>query len=184
MATELENMDVLRLSNNESNQVTRECLRIAMFKLMGKKPFEKISITELAKCAGVSRVAFYRNYESKEALVQDLCQSVYLELKASLQGDTYKNDRHQWYVNFFQTIKSYKQYYRIYLDARLRLAEGSVLETVTPSSSTQQYYEYIGREGAYVSILTDWFENGMQESPEEMADICTNIFFAEENRHA
>ena len=56
MQTELEKRDVLRLSNEETNLITRDCLRIAMIKLMGKKEFDKISITEITKLAGVVRL--------------------------------------------------------------------------------------------------------------------------------
>ena len=179
MKTELENMDILRLSNEESNKVTRECLRIAMFKLMGKEDFEQISITELTKCAGVSRVAFYRNYESKEALVEDICQKVFEELKASLTSERFLTDRRQWYRDFFNTIRSNSEYFRVYLKANLRLADEIVLESIYPSSSTDDRYINAAREGAFLNILTEWFKTGMQESDDEMAAICIKIFQAE-----
>ena len=176
MKTELENMEILRLSNEESNKVTRECLRIAMFKLMGKESFEKITITELTKCAGVSRVAFYRNYASKEELVEDLCQSVFSELKASLTSELFFTNRRQWYTNFFRTIRDYSEYFRIYLKANLRLTDEIVLESVFPSSAAEGHYANAAREGAFTNILTEWFQSDMKESPEEMALICENIF--------
>ena len=179
MKTELENMDILRLSNEESNRVTRECLRIAMFKLMGKEEFEKISITELTKCAGVSRVAFYRNYESKEALVEDICQSVFAELKTSLTGELFLTNRRQWYINFFQTIRNNSEYFRVYLKANLRLADEIVLESIYPSSTVEGRYSNAAREGAFISILTEWFQSDMKESDEEMAAICENTFYQE-----
>lgn len=176
MKTELENMEILRLSNEESNRVTKECLRIAMFKLMGREDFEKISITELTKCAGVSRVAFYRNYESKEALVEDICQSVFTELKTSLTSEIYANDRRQWYLSFFQTIRENSEYFRVYLKANLRLTDEIVLESIYPSSTAEGRYGNAAREGAFVSILTEWFQSGMKESDEDMADVCEKIF--------
>ena len=101
MKTELEKRDILRMSNEESNKITRECLRISMIKLMDKKDFEKISITEIAKNAGVSRTAFYRNYETREALVEDICQNLFAELKSSVSGERYRTDRKAWYTVFF-----------------------------------------------------------------------------------
>ncbi len=38
-----------RLSNNDSNSFTRECIHGAMIYLAQNKPFDKITITELAK---------------------------------------------------------------------------------------------------------------------------------------
>ena len=63
------------LSNKEANKVTRECLQTALIQLMSQKPFEKITITELVRRSGVSRTAFYRNYESKEEILNEVCRS-------------------------------------------------------------------------------------------------------------
>ena len=175
MKTELENMEILRLSNEESNKVTRECLRIAMFKLMNQEHFDKITITEIAKRAGVSRLAFYRNYDSKEALVADLCQSLFTELRKSLTSDQFRTDRKGWYRDFFETIRDNSEYFQIYLDANLKLADGLVLETVYPVSSVEDHYARAASEGAFLSVLTDWFKGGMRETPEKMADICEKV---------
>ena len=84
MQTELEKKDILRLSNEEANRITRECLRIALMKLMSEKDFSKITITELTSLAGVSRTAFYRNYNSKEEIIEETVNSVLTKMTASL----------------------------------------------------------------------------------------------------
>ena len=48
------------------NFVIKESLTEALFILMRNKPFEEITITEISKLAGVSRISFYRNFDSKE----------------------------------------------------------------------------------------------------------------------
>lgn len=175
MQTELERMEILRLSNEESNKITRECLRIAMIKLMDKNDFEKISITEITKYAGVSRTAFYRNYESKEALVEDICDRLFSQLKESVSGERYRNDRKGWYKVFFKTIKENSDYLRIFLNAGLQFQNMDILESAYPSDSAQGRYLNSAREGAFLRVLTDWFKNGMKESPDEMAKICEKI---------
>ena len=57
-------------SNKESNQITRESIETALLFLMEKKELSKISVSELVKKAGVSRNAFYRNYKSKEEILE------------------------------------------------------------------------------------------------------------------
>ena len=71
--TELKKRDILRMSNKESNRLTRECLQTALIYLMGQKPFDKISISEIVRRSGVSRTAFYRNYNSKEEVLNETC---------------------------------------------------------------------------------------------------------------
>ena len=61
-------LENLRKSNQESNLLTREAIETALLQLLEKKELAKISISELVKRAGVSRAAFYRNYDSKDKL--------------------------------------------------------------------------------------------------------------------
>jgi len=58
-------MDALRQSNAESNALTKESIETALLALMKEKNFSSITITDIAKKAGVSRLAYYRNYSSK-----------------------------------------------------------------------------------------------------------------------
>ena len=64
--TELQKKEILRMNNKESNQLTRECLQLALIHLMAEQPYEKITVSEIVRRAGVSRTAFYRNYTDKE----------------------------------------------------------------------------------------------------------------------
>ena len=78
---DMKSKDKLRLSNEESNQLTRECLCTALMKLMGDSALEEISINAIVDLAGVSRMAFYRNYGTKEALAEELCLKLAIELE-------------------------------------------------------------------------------------------------------
>ncbi|MBQ8616173.1 MAG: TetR/AcrR family transcriptional regulator [Oscillospiraceae bacterium] len=176
MRTELESKEILRLSNEESNKLTRECLRTAIFKLMEQKSFDKITITDIAKRAGVSRTAFYRNYATKEALVEDLCQRMLEELTASVKSELFRTNRRQWYQNFFQVIQENSVFFRAYVKANLRFSNGTVTELIHPSSTMQEHYRNVAGEGAFISILTEWFLTGMTQTPEEMGEICEALF--------
>ena len=58
--------EYLKLSNMESNKITKESIQVALISLMANKKLENITITEIVKKAGVSRTSFYRNYKDKE----------------------------------------------------------------------------------------------------------------------
>ena len=68
--TELEKRDVLRMSNKESNRLTRECLQTALITLMGQKSFDKITISELVRKSGVSRTTISALEQGKEKIVK------------------------------------------------------------------------------------------------------------------
>nr|OTP12893.1 hypothetical protein A5888_003474 [Enterococcus sp. 9E7_DIV0242] len=57
--------------NSYRNAITKESIFTALMILMEKKDFHKISITEVTSKAGVSRMAFYRNYEILEDVITD-----------------------------------------------------------------------------------------------------------------
>ena len=53
-------------SQDIRSELSRSWMCAALLQLMEEKPFNRISITEITKKAGVSRVTFYRHYTSKE----------------------------------------------------------------------------------------------------------------------
>lgn len=63
-------LENLTISNRESNRLTRESLEISLLQLLEKKELAKITISELVNRAGVSRASFYRNYNSKEEILE------------------------------------------------------------------------------------------------------------------
>ncbi|HHJ0036165.1 TPA: TetR/AcrR family transcriptional regulator, partial [Streptococcus pyogenes] len=62
--------------NKETRRIARESMEIALLNLLKTKPLGDITISELVTKAGVSRNAFYRNYTSKEAIIEQLLVGV------------------------------------------------------------------------------------------------------------
>ncbi len=175
MVEQNDKLNKLRLSNEESNKLTREALETAMILLLKDKDFDKISVSDIAKRAGVSRSAFYRNYENKEELVKCLCETIFNEIRKSIHKDSYKNDKVTWYTIFFTTIKNNSEYFQIYLETNLPIGDELVLNSIYPPTNSKDHYRNVAKEGAFLKILTDWFNNGMKETPSEMGQICNNI---------
>ena len=88
----LSNEELLKLSNDESKRITKESIITAVIILCAEKPFEKITVTEIVKKAGVSRTAFYRNYASKEDVLKELGTEVIGKLNDFFTGKLYNRD--------------------------------------------------------------------------------------------
>lgn len=56
-------------NSNLQDRITKESIFTALMIIMEKKDFKEISITEITKKAGVSRMAFYRNYNQMEDII-------------------------------------------------------------------------------------------------------------------
>ncbi|MBR6940531.1 MAG: TetR/AcrR family transcriptional regulator, partial [Clostridia bacterium] len=54
------------MNRSESNNLTRECITTALLIIIREKDYDEITITDITEKAGVSRMAYYRNYKSKD----------------------------------------------------------------------------------------------------------------------
>ena len=116
--TNINKNDVLKMSNAESNMFTKECIRTALLSLMAIKIFEQITVTEIIKKAGVSRGGFYRNYQSKEEVLQEICEDLFkYMLNFVTEHKFYENPR-QWYIDFFKNIAENQEGYRLLMNAK------------------------------------------------------------------
>lgn len=98
----------LTKANQEMNQLTRESIETALLFLMEKKDLKQISISELVKKAGVSRNAFYRNYKSKEEILELYYERTSSNLKKKwhdLQDKVQKDGVKQSFADFVQEQK-------------------------------------------------------------------------------
>lgn len=58
------------MSNEGRNAYVIEHINEALFGLLKEKSLNEISISEICETAGVGRMSFYRNYESKEDVIK------------------------------------------------------------------------------------------------------------------
>ena len=63
-------------TKNESNKLAKECIVTALIELMKVRDYASITITDLTRKAGVSRMAYYRNYTSKEDIISKFADEV------------------------------------------------------------------------------------------------------------
>lgn len=179
MKTELEKRDVLRMSNEESNRLTKECLSTALICLMGEKPFDKITITELVKRSGVSRTAFYRNYTRKEDILWEMNDAFMEVLVRSFAALRDHKDSYQWYYDFFRQIYENADEMRLILQANLPIeplfSPDFIIKRLSLSLDRSQYYHFLAWQGAFSTVLINWFREGMKEDTAYMAKLCTHL---------
>ena len=175
LQTELAKRDVLRRKNQESNELTRECIDMALMYLMSEKPFESISISEITKRAGVSRTAFYRNYTSKEDVIREIGKYVIDQLVSILDNIKTAGDVHDRLVEFFEKIKEHKEQVELLVkgDVSLKLLfpNAHIMENVIPAKTQSEHYRMVAVDSALVGVVKEWITNGCDLSPEEMALI-------------
>lgn len=176
--TELERLEILRLSNVESNRITKTCIETALIKLLENKCLGDISITDIVKRAGVSRTAYYRNYNSKENILQSIMEEIIESVIDSMNlshpiNNTYEN----WY-SLFNAVGEYNNIFKILLKAGLGdtiLSEIHNKMQTFIQANNQENYKLCFWIGAIYNVTVAWIKDGMQETTEEIARICYKI---------
>ena len=98
-------LENLKISNQESNRITKESLEISLLQLLEKKELAKITISELVERAGVSRAAFYRNYDSKEEILQEIFQRTVQKITDKLEQFNMRTELYQVWLFLFKEVK-------------------------------------------------------------------------------
>ncbi len=182
--TEMERRNVLRLSNEESSKLTRECIESALIILMKDKSLSEISITEIIQRAGVSRSAYYRNYSSKEDILANLFLRAADTIVSALCEPLTKNNMFSSYQVLFEKVLEKRVLFEIIEKSGMKDMFQSTLNekylTVVSESAIEEYYRVLYWIGSILNVVFGWVNRNYEESPEEMARICCMMVGEEE----
>jgi len=165
---------------NQSNIFAKECIVSALLQIINEKPLSSISISELCSRAGVSRMTFYRNYESKEDVFSKHLDEIF---------ETYKNDDvttnyvghycdEDHMVHYFNYIYEYREF----LDGMIKCGfdvmflnklNYYVLEKWT---NTDDKYRLIAFTGALYNMFLFWSQNEYAENKHILISKMVNLF--------
>lgn len=85
----------MKNNKNSSHELTADCIYAALLQLMKTMDYKDITITDITNRAGVSRMAYYRNYADKdEILIKRLNQRI-AEFEKSIYSDNTKTEKEQ-----------------------------------------------------------------------------------------
>ena len=174
-----------RKVGNSQNMLAKESMFSALMILMEKEKFKDISITELTKKAGVSRMAFYRNYKTLEDIITDHLDENFVGYAARLLPGKGENCQPSLRL-FFTFFKSQAQLTRNLIDAGLThlLLEScsnflrSLSRTIVCDGRLSPEIERYNIEfvaGGIYKVLIEWVKNDMKESEESMAGIVGKL---------
>lgn len=83
---------------NSTHSIVVDCIYEALIKLMEKKPYKEITITDITKKAGVSRMAYYRNYQDKDDILINHFKKMVSSLTEKIKEKADISQKEYWRV--------------------------------------------------------------------------------------
>ncbi len=172
--TELEKRNIIRLSNKQAKMVTKSCLQTALIQLLDKKELSDISVSELARRAGVSRTAFYSNYQTVDDVLTELIDQELKEVNNSIWEAI--NREEDFFPPIIQKMKDNYDLYSLLMKANIEKTAffqfRDYIKDSYPALDKKAYYMIIAAIGSLRSIIMEWFINGCEDSVALISEIC------------
>ena len=174
-----ERLSGLRKHSEELNRLVIESLQGALLQLVAKKAYDSITVTELCKKAGVSRMAFYGNFDSKDDIIKKIVYDLQNELLTRI-GSPFRHEvTYNWYLEMFRFTAEKSDVLKSIFCAGY---QGKYLDLVNSvilrhkDMQPEESYLRLLWSGGIVNAVVYWLSNDMAESPEQMATFCDKCF--------
>ncbi len=175
---------------NKTNLFVKKCITEALFALMEKYSFEDITISSIIKKSGVSRMGFYRNFSSKENVVEQFILDKFVE---TVDDITKKRQLNFTIINIMEStltnFQKFAKYIKLFLDKNL---DGLLYKCYHKAyyilyggNKTSIIHKYSNEMfiGELFNLEMCWLRNGMKETPQQLAKIYYNILKLRQNKN-
>lgn len=151
-----------------------------LLRLMRKRPYERIKVTDIVREAGVSRMTYYRHFKTKSDVLASLVDYIIKSVNPVCHEDRRNGD---WY-RFWLTLFSYANDYASALETIVSCGqEHVILECLNRSAfphlqkgeTAEDHYRLYFLSGAMYNVFIEWLRSPERETPEKMAKICCSF---------
>ncbi len=177
---------------DERYSVADEAIYDAFFLILKEKEYDKITVSDIIKRAGIVRSTFYNHYENIPDLVNIIEDKTIQDIFSIMETFHPKND---WDLchSYFLTICNYNKTNPL-LASIIRSPRGdrflekaitmfhnytqNAMESNSSSEQGKQEFSYMiaSAIGCTIGVLHKWAAEDFQLPAEEVADILTRIF--------
>lgn len=166
----------LQNHNEDLNKLVCESLQTALLLILKNKEYSKISVTEICQKAGVSRTAFYNNFQTIDCLLENIVVEYNKNLIINKIGSPFREyTNYEWYVKLFKCVKENADFLLTLFNAGFKDKYLSIINSLVLHDenipTTKKYLRVIWT-GGIVNTIIYWLENNMQESIEEISKFC------------
>ena len=165
---------------------SKDLIAIAIYQLMAKIPYHKITVKLICEKAGVSRMSFYRYYTTKEDIFVNFSDERFAEFyELYMQGKDISME------SFTKNVIHYFKKYSRQIKVLEKADKMSILITqferyvsyLMKNLKNIEFYNYRDNPlavpyyaGGLFNVLVYWCKHNFEETEEEMAHYLSDMF--------
>ncbi len=165
---------------NQRIRLTKQLLKNALLTLLNQKSINKISVTELCRCAEINRVTFYKYYRDPSDVLMEIKSEILSGVEDRIS--TYEKNS----IHLISALQFFQEKREELLVLIKNIPSHELEEWLFYSPSIRkilwennfQEYNEADKERAYLficngsySIIRQWMTEGCKEPPETIADF-------------
>lgn len=169
------------ISNDKRSATSAELIYQGLLDCMKKKPFEKITISDLQKASSVARTTFYRSFDNISDVLYWKCDICFQEVSGKYEPQQFPNEIElslhyfRYWMNHSDILELLIRINRQDIIYACHMKNAKLLQerygTIPGFPESQSNYFMYIRTGFTISILTAWLDGGRKETPEEIIEI-------------
>ena len=189
----------------EKNKKTKQLIQNKFMQILENKPFDSITVGDIAKYAQINRGTFYLHYQDKFDLLDKIEQQLFEDLGNHIDElqthyaskDSFEKGQEQLAAALFSSIKMHAPILKILLNnhgragfhirfrdaftvkVRLNLEKN---ERFNKNLNVPMEYFLAFITSAFLGLIEQWVQNGLDKTPEEMTTLYIDIISFIQNK--
>ncbi len=161
----------------EANLHVKNSIVGALIDLMKEKNFEDISVSEITIRAGVSRVSYYRNFDSKEDILIGSLKDLMSRFTEEINAIPSHTPTRRVMTVFFRVARENASIFNLLhqagMDSQIQENLDQFILSCShfPSLDRRRTYPAYLFSGALFRLLIRWYSGGMTENDTELSNI-------------
>ena len=163
----------MNLNNAQKSTWVKRQITAALLDLLREKKLADISISELTGRAGIGRVSFYRNYQTKEDILREESDRLIREW-GKLYEENPESSPEMLFPSLFDFYREHRVFYTTLYEAGMStIMMDTIVSTIQITPEMQNLEAYMKSFWAYgiYGWMLEWIKRGMQESGSELIGL-------------
>lgn len=164
------------MGNIERNSYVENAIINSTVDLLKEKSFDEINIREITNAAQVSRNSFYRNFSSKESILQQHIKNLLTAWDDEYQASGKKSNP-ELFGSLFKHLKYNSNFYLLLRERGLFYLFRNVfldIYGVKQELNNMEAYTVSFIMHGTLGWIEEWLNRGMQEADDDMAKLLSS----------